>query len=101
VPVTIRIGESQRQLNNPDATQLAEQLLLAAQGLRGEVDDPQPIIAVSDAIARRLDGRESGPVEVTDRVALDALFAVLNALVHENDSPAMDIYKAVAAARAA
>jgi hypothetical protein len=96
--ITFWVGESSQQLSAGVAARLEAQLRLAAAGMRGNVD-ADAAHTVADAIDARLTHTTRDPILVRDAAQLDALFAVLNAVVHEHASAAMEMYRAVAAAR--
>jgi hypothetical protein len=100
--VTICVGGLDQFLPGAEAVTLIEQLRSYARGYRGgTVVDPASVFALADAIEQQLTSGEARPISVASSPVLDALAAVLNAIVHQVDDPAMRLYAAVTTARAA
>lgn len=96
--VTLCVGDDQHEIPNEDAARLAEELRLYAEGRRGAVTDAPTAKALAKQIDRHLAGKAKGVIPIESPAALDALHAVLNAIVHQM-GPAMQLYSAVTQAR--
>jgi hypothetical protein len=100
MPITIRVGDTDRELSFTDASSVTEELRAIGDGYRGEYAAADVAYALADAIEDRVDVGDDEPITVSDPDALEALQRALNSVVNDI-GPAMQLHNAVDMARRA
>jgi hypothetical protein len=100
MPITIRIGDTDRELSTTDASSVSEELRAIGDGYRGDYPAAEVASDLADAIEDRVDVGDDEPIIVSDPDALEALQRALNSVVNDI-GPAMQLHNAVDMARRA